>query len=57
MEGQPDENLSMDVLVDDLVSIVQTTFKDVDTAPVLMVIHFRFHTTFIANVFICSCSQ
>lgn len=40
MEGQPDENLSMNVLVDDLVAIVQTMFKDVDTAPVLMVIRF-----------------
>lgn len=40
MEGQSDENLSMDVLVDDLVALVQTIFKDVETAPVLMVIGF-----------------
>lgn len=38
MEGQSDEHLSMDVLVDDLVAIVQTIFKDAETAPVLMVI-------------------
>lgn len=38
MEGQSDENLSMDVLVDDLVALVQSIFKDVETAPVLMVI-------------------
>ena len=37
MKGQSDENLSMDVLVDDLVALVQTIFKDVETAPVLMV--------------------
>ncbi|KAH0828157.1 Alpha/Beta hydrolase protein [Lanmaoa asiatica] len=38
MEGQPDENLPMDVLVDDLVALVQAIFKDVDTAPVLMLV-------------------
>lgn len=38
MEGQSDENLSMDVLVDDLVALVQSIFKDAETAPVLMVI-------------------
>ena len=40
MEGQLDENLSMDVLADDLVALVQTIFKDVENAPALMVIHF-----------------
>lgn len=40
MDGQSDENLSMDVLVDDLVALVQTVFKDVETAPALMVICF-----------------
>ncbi|KAG8214223.1 Alpha/Beta hydrolase protein [Butyriboletus roseoflavus] len=38
MEGQQDENLSMDVLVDDLVALVQTIFKDVDAAPVIMLV-------------------
>ncbi|KAN0091558.1 Alpha/Beta hydrolase fold [Tylopilus felleus] len=38
MEGQSDENLSMDVLVDDLVAFVQTIFKDVETSPVLMLV-------------------
>jgi len=40
MESQSDENLSMDVLVDDLIALVQTIFKDVETAPVLMVTRF-----------------
>lgn len=40
VEDQSDGNLSMDVLVDDLVALVQTVFKDVETAPVLMVIGF-----------------
>lgn len=45
MEGQSDENLSMDVLVDDLVTFVQTIFKDVETSPVLMVTQFSSCTT------------
>ncbi|KAF8838027.1 protein phosphatase methylesterase [Paxillus ammoniavirescens] len=38
MEGQLDENLSMEVLVDDLVALVQAVFSDVQTAPVLMLV-------------------
>ncbi|KAF8555332.1 protein phosphatase methylesterase [Imleria badia] len=38
MEGQSDENLSMEVLVDDLVALVQAMFKDVETAPALMLV-------------------
>ncbi|KIK88461.1 hypothetical protein PAXRUDRAFT_831805 [Paxillus rubicundulus Ve08.2h10] len=38
MEGQSDENLSMEVLVDDLVALVQAVFSDVQTAPVLMLV-------------------
>ncbi|KAF8134276.1 Alpha/Beta hydrolase protein [Boletus edulis] len=38
MEGQSDDNLSMDALVDDLVALVQTMFKNVETAPVLMLV-------------------
>lgn len=40
MEGPSDENLSMDVLVEDLVALVQTMFKDVEAAPVIMVIFY-----------------
>jgi len=38
MKGQSDENLSMDVLADDLVALVQTIFKDAENAPVLMLV-------------------
>lgn len=50
MDGRSDENLSMDVLVDDLVALVQTIFKDTETAPVLMVIRFRLHHSFFRHV-------
>lgn len=52
MEGQSDENLSMDVLADDLVALVQTIFKDAENAPVLMVPCFKSSVTFFQT---CSC--
>ncbi|KAF9231023.1 Alpha/Beta hydrolase protein [Melanogaster broomeanus] len=38
MEGQSDQNLSMDVLVDDLVALVQAVFRDVQVAPTIMLV-------------------
>ncbi|KAF9219472.1 alpha/beta-hydrolase [Gyrodon lividus] len=38
MQGRSDEDLSMDVLVDDLVALVQAVFMDVKTAPVIMLV-------------------
>jgi hypothetical protein len=52
MKGQSDENLSMDVLADDLVALVQTIFKDAENAPVLMVLRFQSSFTPLQT---CSC--